>query len=155
MSEITIDHFALGTAVTSAAEMAELAGMSFAITNRVPGTAGDAFDWLSWYFAWVTAAGLETEVVTPTELKAEAADSFEATIPWEQLEMAAVLYALEGEPLPSSGPIRLYVPNGSSKCLNVKSIVKLTIGHKADGGAEEAAYGFKSTFSAAELRMKK
>lgn len=155
MRELTIDHFELGLSVTSAAEMAELAGASFPIADRVPEAAGEAIDWQSWYYAWLKHNGKEAGAVTPSYLMVEAADTFEATIPWEQLDQAAVLISLEGEPLTKTGPIRLYVPNGSSKCLNVKSIVKLKIGYNAASGREEASYGFKHTFTADDLRMKK
>lgn len=136
--------------------MAKLAEDSFPIADRVPETAGEAFDWHSWYSAWSGIAGADKAVLAPTHLMVEAADTFEATIPWEQLGQAAVLYALEGEPLAKAGPIRLYVPNGSSKCLNVKSIVKIKLVRRAAAGEqEEASYGFKNTFSAEELRMNK
>lgn len=155
MRELTIDHFELGLSVTSAAEMAELAGASFPIADRVPEAAGEAIDWQSWYSAWLKHNGTKAAVLTPSYLMVEAADTFEATIPWEQLNQAAVLISLEGEPLTKTGPIRLYVPNGSSKCLNVKSIVKLKIGYNAASEPEEASYGFKHTFTADDLRMKK
>lgn len=155
MQEIKIEHFELGLSVTSPAEMAKLAGTSFKIDERVPGTAGEAFDWHSWYSAWLHHAGKTEAAITPSYLIVEAADTFEASIPWEQLEQAAVLYQLNGEPLSKTGPIRLYVPNGSSKCLNVKSIVKLKIGYNAASEQEEATYGFKHTFSADELRKNK
>ncbi|MGM0882651.1 MAG: hypothetical protein ACQEXQ_16615 [Bacillota bacterium] len=155
MRELTIDHFELGLSVTSAAEMAELAGASFPIADRVPEAAGEAIDWQSWYSAWLKHNGTKAAAQTPSYLMVEAADTFEATIPWEQLDQAAVLISLEGEPLTKTGPIRLYVPNGSSKCLNVKSIVKLKIGYNAASEQEEASYGFKHTFTADDLRMKK
>jgi hypothetical protein len=121
----------------------------------VPEASGEAFDWHRWYDAWLRSAGQEASAGMPSQLTVEAADTFEATIPWEQLEHAAVLFAVGGKPLSAAGPIRLYVPNGSSKCLNVKSIVKLKFGHNAANGETEASYGFKRTFSADDLRMKK
>ncbi|MBD2872569.1 hypothetical protein [Paenibacillus arenilitoris] len=157
MREITIEHYALGSSATTAEAMAELAGGHFPIADRVPGAAGEAFDWHRWHNAWLKSAGREETAGTgtPTHLAVEAADGFEATIPWEQLTHAAVLFAVGNEPLSAAGPIRLYVPSGSSKCLNVKSIVKLKIGHNAASGEIEASYGFKRTFSADDLRMKK
>ncbi|MEV5030101.1 hypothetical protein [Paenibacillus sp. LPE1-1-1.1] len=155
MNEIKIEHFKLGSFATSPEEMAMLAGKSFPIAQRVPGAFGDAFDWQRWYSAWLEKVGGVEAVPAPSQLIVEAADTFEASIPWEQLGEAAVLYKLDGEPLQKTGPIRLYVPNGSSKCLNVKSIVKLKIGHNASSGTEEATYGFKHTFSAEELRKNK
>ncbi|WP_169085366.1 hypothetical protein [Paenibacillus sp. PL91] len=152
MQEIRIEHFELGLSETSPAEMAELAGASFPIADRVPETAGEAFDWHGWYLGWLQHAGKSDAAIKPTHLIVEAADTFEAKIPWEQLDQAAVLYQLEGEPLKKTGPIRLYVPNGSSKCLNVKSIVKLKIVNHTAIDQEEATYGFKHTFSADELR---
>ena len=153
MQEINIEHFELGLSSTSPADMAKLAGSNFPIAGRVPEAAGEAFDWHAWYRAWMKQAGkADAEVTSPTHLIAQAADTFEASIPWEQLDYAAVLYRLDGEPLKKTGPIRLYVPNGSSKCLNVKSIVKIKIENHAASEQAEATYGFKHTFSADELR---
>ncbi|MDQ8735731.1 hypothetical protein [Paenibacillus sp. LHD-38] len=155
MHEIKIEHFELGAFTTSPEEMAILAGVSFPIAHRVPGAVGEAFDWQLWYSAWIEKVSGADAIPAPSELTVEAADTFEAFIPWDQLGEAAVLYGQNGEPLQKTGPIRLYVPNGSSKCLNVKSIVKLRIGHNAANGTEEATYGFKHTFSADELRKNK
>jgi hypothetical protein len=152
MQEIRIEHFELGFSITSPVEMAKLAGASFPIADRVPETAGEAFDWHSWYLGWLQHAGASGAVFKPSHLIVEAADTFEAKIPWEQLDQAAVLFQLDREPLKKTGPIRLYVPNGSSKCLNVKSIVKLKIENHTVIEQEEATYGFKHTFSADELR---
>lgn len=153
--EIVIDHFRLGVSATTADEMAKLAGESFPIGGRVPEAAGEAFDWHDWYTAWVNEQGPENGTKEPTHLMVQAADTFEATIPWEQLGQAAVLFAQGGVPLEKAGPIRLYVPNGSSKCLNVKSVVRLKLARLEDGGSEEASYGFKRTFSAEDLRKNK
>ncbi|WP_053377313.1 hypothetical protein [Paenibacillus sp. FJAT-27812] len=152
MQTIRIEHFELGLSMTSPAEMARLAGASFSISDRVPETAGEAFDWHSWHSGWLRQAGAAETAGAPTHLIVEAADAFEASIPWEQLKHAAVLYQLDGEPLKKTGPIRLYVPNGCSKCLNVKSIVKLKLAYHKGTEQEEAAFGFKHTFSAEDLR---
>ncbi|MGO4547029.1 hypothetical protein AB4Z29_19775 [Paenibacillus sp. 2TAB23] len=156
MHEIRIEHFMLGSFKASPEDMASLAGSSFKIANRVPDTEGEAFDWQLWYAKWVEQASGSVSIPAPTHLIVEAADTFEALIPWEELGDAAVLYALEGQRLSQTGPIRLYVPNGSSKCLNVKSIVKLSmVKHNAEAATEKAAYGFKNTFSVNELRKNK
>ncbi|MCA0755007.1 hypothetical protein KP806_08095 [Paenibacillus sp. N4] len=153
--EIVIDHFQLGMSATTAEEMAKLAGECFPIGGRVQEAAGEAFDWHDWYTAWVKEQGPENGAQEPTHLMVQAADTFEATIPWEQLGQAAVLFAQGGVPLEKAGPIRLYVPNGSSKCLNVKSVVRLRLARLDGSGHEEASYGFKRTFSAEDLRMNK
>ncbi|WP_339204079.1 hypothetical protein MHH56_23395 [Paenibacillus sp. FSL K6-3182] len=157
MHEIKIEHFEIGMSVTTPEEMAKLSGASFLIAGRVPDAEGEAFDLYQWYAAWMRDNNSENAAAskTPSYLIVEAADSFEATIPWEQLEQAAVLYRINGLPLQKAGPIRLYVPNGSSKCLNVKSIVKLKIGHDEPNTQVEAAYGFKHTFSMNDLRNNK
>jgi hypothetical protein len=152
MQAIRIEHFELGLSMTNSSEMAKLAGASFSIADRVPETAGEAFDWHSWYLGWLQHAGVADQAPAPTHLIVEAADTFEASIPWEQLEHAAVLFQLDGVPLNKTGPIRLYVPNGSSKCLNVKSIVKLKLAYHIGAEQEEATFGFKHTFSADDLR---
>jgi len=157
MHEIKIEHFELGVFFTAPEEMAKLAGACFSITDRVPEADGEAFEWLLWYTAWLRENDPKNAAAnkTPGYLIVEAADTFEATIPWEQLEQAAVLYQINGLPLQKAGPIRLYVPNGSSRCLNVKSIVKLKIGRDVQNIQVEAAYGFKNTFSVDDMRINK
>ncbi|MFC4809263.1 hypothetical protein [Paenibacillus sp. GCM10023250] len=136
-------------------EMAVMAGAVFPLAERVNGAAGEAFDFGAWFARFrerESAAGLGEPL--PTHLKLEGADAFEAVIPWEQLADAAVQFALAGSPLPKNGPIRLYVPNGSSECLNVKSIVACRF-LRDEARRGEASYGFKRTFSADDLRIKK
>lgn len=158
MSEINIYHFHYGHSVTNAARMAEVASERFDIGQRVPEVSGEAFDLLTWYANWLSLIEVEegeTLSVQPSMLKVEAADTFEATIPWNQLTQAAVLFEKEGKPLGQNGPIRLYVPDGSSKCLNVKSITTIRIGSEAISSMEDGAtYGFKQTFSKDELFKK-
>ncbi|WP_246096600.1 hypothetical protein [Paenibacillus sinopodophylli] len=156
MEEIRIEHFKLDMCITTPKDMASLAGASFGIAERVPETSGEAFDWQSWYTNWVEEQNGSEAMPEPSHLIVEAADTFEAVIPWEELGDAAVLYAQEGQPLTKSGPIRLYVPNGSSRCLNVKSIVKLRFVRHAEGAIpEDASYGFKNTITVDQLRMTK
>lgn len=153
MREINIYHFQFGHSVTTADEMVRIAGGSFEIGQRVPEAAGEAFDLQAWYNGWSALQEEKQELRKPAVLKVEAADSFEATIPWGQLDRAAVVFSLDGKPLEANGPIRLYVPDGSSRCLNVKRIVALYIGNAgSDNG--EAAYGFKQTFTLDEMRKK-
>jgi hypothetical protein len=158
MREINIYHSHYGHSVTEAAQMAEIAGKHFDIGQRVPEVSGKAFDLLTWYMNWLALReDREANPVLPSILKVEAVDTFEATIPWNQLTQAAVLFEKDGEPLGKNGPIRLYVPDGSSKCLNVKSIVTIRIECEASGAAEaeqEASYGFKHTFSKDDMFKK-
>lgn len=155
MKNIWIEHAGRRSFMTTAFEMAELAGRSFNVSESVPDTAGEAFLLQEWYEAWLESAGSETAIVKPQQLVVEAADSFQASIPWDQLDGAVVLFSLGGEPLKGTGPIRLYVPNGSSKCLNVKRVVKLRLGDFQGNEVQEAAYGFKHTFSKDDLRINK
>jgi len=120
----------------------------FPIAERVKGAVGQAFDLLSWFRVWQERRGAAS---TPTHLIVWAADEFQATIPWEQLKQAAVLYEQDGEPLRKGYPVRLYVPNGTSECLNVKSVVCLRFVHDERLSAE-ASYGFLNSISPAALR---
>ena len=151
---IMIDHFGQPLRETSPEQMALLAGNVFALSERVPEAGGDAFDFAAWYAAWRTLQGIGQQTPEPSHLKVEGADSFEAVIPWEQLAEAAVQYAIEGQPLHKGGPIRLYVPNGSSACLNVKSVVMCRFLHE-EASRGEVSYGFKSTFSPQDMRIKR
>ncbi|MFC4776349.1 hypothetical protein ACFO9Q_06135 [Paenibacillus sp. GCM10023252] len=156
-ANITIKHEGMQDSSTTPRAMADLAGNTFPIALRVPDTAGEAIDFLQWYNAWRSSGGLDSQSPNPTQLLLEAADTFEAAIPWEELKEAAILFAEDesGMPLSKNGPIRLYVPNGSSKCLNVKSVVKLTFSFsEPSGGVQEASYGFKNHFSLSDLRRK-
>lgn len=60
----------------------------------------------------------------PEGIRVEAVDGFYAVIPWAECQTAFFQHAGEkGEVLGKGGPLRLYVPNGSSECLNVKSVI--------------------------------
>jgi hypothetical protein len=60
----------------------------------------------------------------PEGIRVDAADGFYAVIPWTECQAAFFQHASEdGMVLKKGGPLRLYVPNGSSECLNVKSVV--------------------------------
>jgi hypothetical protein len=122
------------------------------ITERVPGVEGKAIDLVSWYDCWAKARGL-TIIEHPTHLSVEAADEFCATMAWTELEQAALLYEQEGQPLVKGAPLRLYVPDGSSACLNVKSVIKLIFIHQADLDSK-ATYGFKNKITLDDLKKK-
>jgi len=149
VTTVTIHHHGSPAVQTGPADMALLAGGVFPIAERVPEAEGDAFDWGMWYEAWRKSNGLD-QAPRPTHLKVEAADGFEAVMPWEQLDQAAVLYAAGGAPLMKGGPIRIYVPLGASRCLNVKNVVAMRVLHEPGRGSE-AAYGFKNVFDPGEL----
>ncbi|MNI19384.1 hypothetical protein D3C73_728200 [compost metagenome] len=134
-------------------EIVELAPLKLPLENRVPSVQGDAFDLKSWYKAWALSHG-KTGAPSPTHLKVEAVDEFQAVIPWDELDQALFLYAQAGAKLAKGYPIRLYVPDGSSECLNVKSVVKLWFLHDS-GAAKEASYGFKNTISLEEITSNK
>ncbi|REE82659.1 hypothetical protein A8990_11723 [Paenibacillus taihuensis] len=135
-------------------DMAALAGRVFPLSERITGGAGEAFDFAEWLDAFRSQQGILQEEPLPTHLKVEAADTFEALIPWEQLKDAAVQFAVDGAPLPKGGPVRLYVPNGSSECLNVKSVIVFRLLHD-EARSGEVSYGFKSTFTPDEMRLKR
>jgi hypothetical protein len=121
---------------------------SFPISERVPGVEGEAFDVKEWYRQW------SGHTNTPTHLKVEAADEFQASISWEELEQAAVLFAKHGEALKKGYPLRLYVPQGTSECLNVKSVVHFEF-IDAPNESKEAEYGFKNEISLEQLKYSK
>ncbi|WP_409345251.1 molybdopterin-dependent oxidoreductase [Paenibacillus sp. MBLB4367] len=130
-----------------------MAGEYLEIGDRVPESEGRAFDFQAWYKAWKDA-GKERIEEMPTHLKVEAADEFAATIPWAELGHAAFVYEVNGEPLSKGFPLRLYVPDGSSKCLNVKSVVRITLLHDNQTSGE-ATYGFMNQINPDDLRIKR
>lgn len=139
-------------ATFSAQEMVALAKEPLNIQDRVPNVEGEAFDLKGWYRSWKRLENEGDEA--PTHVKVEAVDEFQALIPWSQVDQACFLYAQEGQPLKKGYPIRLYVPDGSSECLNVKSIVKVWFLNEPTLG-EEATYGFKNKVSLDDLKFKK
>ncbi|WP_256256395.1 hypothetical protein [Paenibacillus sp. BC26] len=153
-TSITIAYTDQDPVSLTAEEMAKLAGSSFPLSSRIAAGTGEAFDFGAWFEAWRGSQGIAPDAPLPTHLKVEAVDTFEALIPWEQLKDAAVQYAIDGAPLPKGGPIRLYVPHGSSECLNVKSVVVCKFIHDQEKRGE-VSYGFKQTFSAEEMRLKR
>jgi hypothetical protein len=134
-------------------ELVKAAPFQIQLSERVPAVQGDAVELRAWYEAWKKKHGKE-HLAEPTHFKVEAVDEFQALIPWGELSTALFLYAQEGKPLHKGGPIRLYVPSGSSDCLNVKSVVKFWFLHDASLG-NEAVYGFKNAMTADELKLKK
>ncbi|MBW5447786.1 hypothetical protein GE107_17160 [Cohnella sp. CFH 77786] len=141
-----------GTAVaTSPMEMAELAGESFPASGRVPGTAGEGFDLAAWTAALSSRfPSAFAAPSAPTHLIVKAADEFEAVVPWDQLKGAFFLFSQDGAPLAKGGPLRLYVPDGTSACLNVKSVTDIRFA--ADPGrGNEASYGFRNEISPVRL----
>lgn len=145
-----------GNGQLTAQEMPVLAARTFALEERVPNVGGQAFDLKEWYRGWRTKQqGDRTAGREPVLLQVEAADEFQAEIPWSQLDQACLLFAQEdGAPLKKGFPIRLYVPDGSSECLNVKSVVHIHFVY--DGPLiDEASYGFKNTITPEQLKLKK
>lgn len=151
---IMIHHYGMEPIETTPEEMAAIAGRLFPLSEVIQDGAGEAFDLLAWYSAWRNRNGIGDEVPQPSHLQVEAADTFEAVIPWEQLGDSAVQYRVDDAPLAKNGPIRLYVPNGSSDCLNVKRVIACRFVNKEESRGE-ASYGFKNTFSPQEMRLKR
>ncbi|WP_219835987.1 hypothetical protein [Paenibacillus sp. R14(2021)] len=151
---VSIAYIGFQPIMYAPADMARLAGRFFPLSDRIEGGAGEAFDFGDWFANWRIQLGIDGNQPMPTHLKVEAADAFEALIPWEQLEHAAIQFAMDGGPLPKGGPIRLYVPNGSSECLNVKSVVVFRF-LLEEGRRGEVSYGFKQTFSPDDMRLRR
>jgi hypothetical protein len=143
-----IDDLSGGRRVLTVKEMAAEAPLRLSLSERVPGIEGEAFDLKSWWRARRTEQERERE--EPTHLIVEAADEFQAVIPWGELDQAVLLYAVNDEPLKKGYPIRLYVPDGSSACLNVKSIVQIRFAFDHSLGTE-ARFGFKNEITSDEL----
>jgi hypothetical protein len=136
---------------TTPEAMAVLTGDSFAVRERVPGALGEGFDLRDWYREYVRSANDGKPAATdPTHLTVRASDEFQATIPWAQLGGSLLQYAIDGQPLAKGNPVRLYVPDGTSACLNVKSVVVLHFVADASLG-DEAAYGFQNEVSPDQL----
>lgn len=135
-------------------QLVEMAPIHLDIVERVPNITGRAFDLIAWYQVWSKLYPVDNKLFSePTHLKVEAMDEFSATVSWSELGAAVFLYEQEGLPLIKGFPLRLYVPDGSSECLNVKSVVTLTIIHNSELAAD-AVYGFKNFISANELKRK-
>lgn len=134
--------------VTSPQEMASLSGQVFPVALRVPDAAGEGFDLMDW------CTRILPTPADMTHLIVRAADEFQATIPRKQLSKALLQYSIEGNPLVKGGPLRLYVPDGSSACLNVKSVVlfQFVIDPKL---GEDASYGFRNEISQIQVVGKK
>jgi DMSO/TMAO reductase YedYZ molybdopterin-dependent catalytic subunit len=86
-----------------------------------------------------------------THVVFHASDEFQATLPLGDLQDALLLFQQEtGLPLKKGFPIRLLVPNGSSDCLNVKSVVEIDF-IKHTHPDEEASFGFTNIVAAENL----
>jgi hypothetical protein len=131
--------------------MVEMTPERFDIGERIQGVEGKAFGFLAWRQAWYGRFQAGDTSDSPTHLRVEAADEYGATIPWKELGQAAFLYEQGGLPLTKGYPIRLYVPDGSSACLNVKSVEKIYFLHQPDLG-DEAIFGYKNRISVADLK---
>lgn len=131
------------TLVTNPQAMSLLSGEVVQVASRVPGVPGEAFELSAWYDAALKAVGeAALPAPRPTHLLVRAADGFEAVIPASQLGGALLQYSVEGRPLEKGGPLRLYVPDGTSACLNVKSVeeIRFAVDH---GLGEDASYGHR------------
>ncbi|MEC0210767.1 molybdopterin-binding protein [Paenibacillus ehimensis] len=147
--EIVDEH--VGRVRYTVSELAAIAPRRFPVQERVSGVTGNAFDWPAWYEAWLQAQQAEPGR-PPTRLEVEGADEFQAGIPWGELKEALVLFEQEdGSPLTKGYPIRLYVPGGSSECLNVKSVVRMRILYDEEAAVKSSTYGFKNTISPEQL----
>jgi len=151
--KISIYDELYGSAELTVGEMRALAQESLSLAERVPGVEGKAFDINGWYKAWRRQPSGSSQA--PAYMTVEASDEFQATIPWGQLSKAVFLYEQNGLPLQKGFPLRLYVPDGSSECLNVKSVVKIRFGYNKNEVSANAVYGFKNEVSLDSLKLKK
>jgi DMSO/TMAO reductase YedYZ molybdopterin-dependent catalytic subunit len=133
-------------------EMTALALRHVSMSDRMPDVEGRAFELQEWYRSWQKQLPLQADH-EPTRVFVEAVDEFQAMIPWNQLSDAVFLYEQNGAPLIKGYPIRLYVPNGSSECLHVKSVVMIRFDYQPS--STEASFGFKNHISLDELTVKK
>ncbi|OAS21302.1 hypothetical protein [Paenibacillus oryzisoli] len=152
-SRIEVSDLHRNIQIFTVEEMVAIADLRCNIQDRVPSVEGEAFDLKSWYRSW-HSNGQKRIDEEPTHVRVEAVDEFQALIPWGQTDQALFLYAQEGQALKKGYPIRLYVPDGSSECLNVKSIIKIWFINDPALG-EEATYGFKNKITLDELKFKK
>ncbi len=158
--KIDIHDFQLDLHQTTEERMAETAPLHFPLSERVPKAEGEAFDLKSWYRTWregvlQNGGSAAEQLRDPSHLKVEAADEFQAVIPWADLDRAALLYRLNGEPIRKGYPLRLFVPDGRSKCLNVKGVVRFYFVSDRDGSlGKEAVFGFRNKLSAEDLKKR-
>ncbi len=143
----------IGELHLTAEDWADSASLTFKLDDRVPGIPGEAFDLKQWYQEWRRKCRL-TNLPQPSHLRVLAMDEFTALIPWGQLDQAALQYAIQGEKLSKGYPIRLYVPNGSSECLNVKSIIRVELLYDLELG-KESTYGFKNIIKLEHMLTRK
>ncbi|MCZ8518409.1 MULTISPECIES: molybdopterin-binding protein [Paenibacillus] len=148
--EISVYDEKIGSERLSADELAAIGPLHLSAGERVEGASGRAVDFLQWYAAWRARKGGESHPM-PRRLEVRAADEFEAAVPWAQLDRALLLYRQEdGQPLRKGFPLRLYVPDGSSECLNVKSVVEIRFRYEGDA-QDGADYGFRNKISPDQL----
>ncbi|GGE24075.1 hypothetical protein GCM10011571_27740 [Marinithermofilum abyssi] len=113
--------------------------------ERVPELRGNAVS----LKALLTQAGM---LQGATHVVFHAADDFQADIPLTDLEQAFILYARDGQPLSKAYPARLYVPDGSSHCLNVKSVIRIEVVNRpGEERNKKASYGFKNVVPTDEI----
>lgn len=141
-----------GMAKLEVDELARLSSVHLEAGERVAGASGRAFDVPAWYRGWRESREAGGDGETPSGIQVEAADEFQAFIPWEELGRAIILYGQAGgEPLDKGYPLRLYVPGGSSECLNVKSVIRIRVLYRSGEGAS-ASYGFRNRVTPEQLR---
>lgn len=87
---------------------------------------------------------------TATHVIFHASDEFQALLPIAEARTAYLLFQQDDSPLKKGFPVRVIVPNGSSECLNVKSVIYIEFIQHAQP-EQEATYGFKNTVSPEEL----
>ena len=151
--QIQINDPRIGERSLSAEEWANEASTTFKLQDFIPGVPVEAFNLKDWYAGWRSKTN-PLDHDWPSHIRFTAIDEFTALIPWEQLDQAAMQYAIDGASLSKGYPIRLYVPQGSSECLNVKSIVQIELLYEPELG-DEASYGFKNVISVADMIMSK
>lgn len=90
---------------------------------------------------------------SPSHVVFYGSDQFIAEVVMAELDAAFFLFKEDGKPLNKGYPIRLYVPDGSSKCLNIKSVIGMEpVRYKGKDLNKPSSFGFNNTLSPEELK---
>lgn len=91
------------------------------VDDYVPGKEGEAV----FLMGLLKNLGVENEDFSDAIFTA--GDGYEQKIQRMDLQSAFLLFKQKGEPLKKGFPVRLYVPTSENDCLNVKSVVKISL----------------------------
>lgn len=80
----------------------------------------------------------------------KANDEFQATIPFAELKDALLIFKQDGALLEKGFPLRLFIPDGWSECLNIKSVTTIEFVQNTYGESK-STFGFKNLIQLSEL----